>query len=155
YTVKVLDFGLAKLGETVPPETSEPPNDTSYADSGSINSLPSADLVPDTRVNRHIKQTNVQEVFTQVKPAGDEVHTRVVPQEEATAVASIKEESPALPEPGDKADEEAITQIQFPLPPASANAAAAKLQPAADIEAAEIEEAQTLISVPHGESFPP
>src|SRR5262249_15470242 len=27
YTVKVLDFGLAKLGETVPPEASEPPDD--------------------------------------------------------------------------------------------------------------------------------
>ena len=146
YTVKVLDFGLAKLGEAVIPEASEPPDDNSYADSGSINSLPSADLLPDTRATARNRQTHVQEISTQVKPAGDEVHTRVVPQEEATAVASIKE-PPALPEPDEKADEEAITQIQAP---GSANAAAAKRQ-----LASEIEEAQTLISVPHGESFPP
>jgi serine/threonine protein kinase len=147
YTVKVLDFGLAKLGESVIPEASEPPDGDSYADSGSINSLPSADLLPDTRAMARNRQTHVQEISTQVKPAGDEVHTRVVPQEEATAVASVKEEPPALPESDDSAHEEAITQIQAP---GAANAAAAKLQ-----LTPEIEESQTLITMSHGESFPP
>ena len=141
YTVKVLDFGLAKLGDPSLPGEYEPqPESMSLAESGSINSLPSADLPPDTRVIGQTQNTNVRELLTQAAPGADEdAHTRIVLQEEVSLSAPDNEsQSPYEAE-------EAITQIK--VPPSANAAAAAKLQ-----AISEIEEAQTLISEPSSEN---
>ncbi len=145
YTVKVLDFGLAKLGD--PSQPGDPAQAGNASGDLSANSLPSftgeaprALVQDDAKTFAQSKRTQVMETDTVLQTAAtdEEAQTQVANREAQTQIADNANTEVRV-------SEEAVTQLQTPNP---ADGAAAKRQRA---EAAPIlnslngEEAQTQI----------
>jgi serine/threonine-protein kinase len=81
YRVKVLDFGIAKLGEAPTPALSE--------DSGST-------IIDDTSVRISGMPTSINESFPSLDYADSESPTLMVPVDEQKQVANIETEKPVL-----------------------------------------------------------
>ncbi|MEW6125752.1 MAG: protein kinase [Acidobacteriota bacterium] len=107
YTIKVLDFGLAKLGDPTSPDTA---SQTNAGESLSANSLPpqtgqetQVGLNDQANTIAQSKQTQVMEVNTVFQPVNDEeAQTRIRHQEAQT---HLLENAETL------AGEEAVTQL--------------------------------------------
>jgi serine/threonine protein kinase len=114
YTVKVLDFGLAKLGD---PAASRELGQNADADGDmSVNSLPSfaneathALAGDDAKTMAQSRRTQVMETHTVFQAAGgeEEARTQVMNPEGQTQVADHQPTEAVIPE-------EAVTQLQMP-----------------------------------------